>query len=91
MVWFFKIAIFEHETWPLAKVPEVAHILPFYPRGSKLSLFSLYRQQFPRYRPIFKIAIFGHETWPLAKVPEVAHMLSFYPRGSKLSLFFLYG
>ena len=29
----FKIAIFGHETWPLAKVPEVAHILSFYPRG----------------------------------------------------------
>ncbi len=33
---FFKIAIFGHETWPLAKVPEVAHILSFYPRGSKI-------------------------------------------------------
>ncbi len=33
-----KIAIFGHETWPLA---EVAHILFLYPRGSKLSLFSL--------------------------------------------------
>ncbi len=38
-------------------------------KGSKLSLFSLYRQQFPRYWPIFNIALFGHETWPLAKVP----------------------
>ncbi len=27
-----KIAIFGHETWPLAKVPEVPHILSFYPR-----------------------------------------------------------
>ncbi len=26
-----------HETWPLAKVPEVAHIPSFYPKGSKLS------------------------------------------------------
>ena len=24
----FKIAVFGHETWPLAKVPQVAHILP---------------------------------------------------------------
>ena len=40
----FKIAIYGHETWSLAKVPEVAHIvlLSFYPRGSKWSLFSLY-------------------------------------------------
>ena len=39
---------------------------PFLPQGSKLSLFSLYEQQFLRYVPICKIAIFGHETWPLA-------------------------
>ena len=31
----FNIAIFGHETWPLAKVSEVAQILSFYPRGSK--------------------------------------------------------
>ena len=30
----YKIAIFGHETWPLANV---AHILSFYPRGSKLN------------------------------------------------------
>ena len=109
----FKIVICGHETWPLTKVPEVAHIVFFYrnlayfalraavseiqanfqnchiwawnlasgqsyrsctytlylvyPRGWKLSLFSLYGQQFARYGPIFKIAIFAlHETchWP---------------------------
>ncbi len=62
----FKIAIFGHETWPLAKVPEVAHIGSFYPRGSKLSLFLLYGQRFLIYRPIFKLPYsgmkFGH--WP---------------------------
>ncbi len=31
----FKIAIFGHETWQVAKVPEVAHILSFYLKGSK--------------------------------------------------------
>ena len=73
----FKIAIFGHETWPLAKVPEVSHILTFYPRGMKLSLFfSLYEHRFPIFRRILKIAMLGHETWPLAKVPEVAHILS---------------
>ncbi len=87
----FKIVMFGHETWQVAKVPEVAHMLSFYPRGAKLSLFLLYGQRFLRYGPIFKIAIFGHETWQVAKVPEVAHMLSFYPKGSKLSLFLLYG
>ncbi len=84
----FKIYIFGHETGPLTKDPEVAHILPFYPSGLKLSLFSLYGQAFPRYWPIFKIAIFGHGTWQLANVPEVAHISPFYPRGSKFSLFF---
>ncbi len=44
----FKIAIFEDETWPLAKVPEVAHIPSFSPKGLKLTLFFLYGQQFPR-------------------------------------------
>ncbi len=63
----------------------------FYPIEAKWSLFPLYRQQFPRYRPIFKIAIFGHKIWSLAKVPKAAHILFFYPRGSKLSLFLLYG
>ncbi len=46
-----------------------------------MSLFSLYRQRFPRYGAIVKIAIFGHEICPLAKVPDVAHIPSFYPRG----------
>ncbi len=40
-------------TWPLGKVPEVAHMPPF-PTGSKLSLFSLYRQWFPKYGPDFQ-------------------------------------
>ena len=89
----FKIAIFGYETWPLAKVPEVAHILSFYPRGAKLSLFLLYGQRFPRYAPIFKIAIFGHETWPLAKFPQVTHIPGtlFLLQGGELSLFSLYG
>ena len=72
-------------------MPEVAHILSFYPMGSKLSLYSLYGQWFLRYGPIVKLAIYAHESWPLAKVPEVAHILSFCPRGSKLSLFLFYG
>ena len=83
----FKMALFGHETWPLAKVPEVAHLLSFYPRQLKLSLFLLYGQRFPSYGPIFKIAIFGHKTWPLVKVPEVAHMVSFYPKGGNWAYF----
>ncbi len=79
----FKIAIFGHETWPLAKVPQVSHMASFYPKGAKLSLFSLYGQRFLRYRPIFKIAIFGHDTWSLAKVPEVARILPKLPPSPK--------
>ncbi len=73
----YKIAIFGHEIWHLAKVPEVAHIHSFYPKGVKLILFSLCGQRFPRYGPIFKIAIFGHEIWALAKISELAHIHSF--------------
>ena len=62
----FKIAIFGHETCMAirqsARSRIARYILSFHSRGSKLSLFSLYGQQFPRYGPIFKIAIFGHET-----------------------------
>ena len=62
----FKIAIFGHETWSSAKVPEVCTYMCslFLPReggGLKLSLFSPYVHRFPRYWPIFKIAIFGCE------------------------------
>ncbi len=64
---------------------------PFLPHGSKLSSFSVYGQQFPRYGPNFKLAIFVHKTFQVAKVPEVAHMLRFYPKGSKLSVISLYG
>ena len=44
----FEITIFGHETWNLKKGPEVAYGPSFYPRGSKLSSFSLYRQRFSR-------------------------------------------
>ncbi len=67
------------------------HINSFYPRGSKLRLFLLYGQRFPRYRQVFKFVIFGHETWQVAKVSEVAHIPYFYHRGLKLTLFLLYG
>ena len=86
----FKVAIFGDETWPLAKVPKVAHTLSFYPKGSKLSLFLLYGQRFSSYWMTFKISIFGHETWPLTKLLEVTYILSFYLKGPKLSLFSLH-
>ena len=72
----------------MCKVPEVAHISFFYPKGVKLSSILLYGQRFLRYGPIFKIAIFGHETWQVANIPEVAHKPSFYPKGVEIALNF---
>ncbi len=43
-----KTAIFGHETWPLAKVPELAYPLSFYPNDSKFSLILLYGQWLSR-------------------------------------------
>ena len=63
-------------------------ICTFYPRGSKLSLFLLYRQPFSRYGPIFKIGIFGHETWNLKKVPEVAYEPLFLLQEIEIELIF---
>ncbi len=51
------IWVWNLHAWPLAKIPEVAHILPS-PRGSKLSSFSLYGQRFLRYWLIFKTVIY---------------------------------
>ena len=81
----FKIAIFGHEIWPSAKVPEIAHIASFYP---KIELIFAPRAAIPRYRLIFKIAILGHKTWQVAKAPEVAHIPSSYPRGVEIELIF---
>ena len=44
-----KSTIFGHETWPMAKVPEVAPTLSFYRKRSEMSLFSLYGQRFLRF------------------------------------------
>ncbi len=82
----FKIAKFGHETWPLAKVKEVAVILSFYPRGRIWAYFRPTGSGFRDTAQFFKIAIFGHKTWLLAKVPEVAHVHSFYSRGVEIEL-----
>ncbi len=49
--WAFALCL--RTNLPLHKVPELAHIPSFYSKGSKLSLFLLYGQQFPRNRPFF--------------------------------------
>ncbi len=76
--------------WPSS---EVAHTLSFYPRGEKLSLFSIHGQRFPRYGPTIKIAIFGHEK-NLAIDQSFRSCTDnlFLPLGGlKSSLFSLYG
>ena len=66
-----KIAIFGHETWLSARVPELAHILSFHPRGVKSSLFSLYGQRFPKYVPIFKLPYLGMKLGYLTKCQKL--------------------
>ncbi len=61
---------------PLAKVPEFAHTLSFYPTGVKIELiFVLWAAVSEIQAELFKTAIFGHETWSLPKIQEVAHIL----------------
>ncbi len=76
-----------HETCPLAKAP---HTHSLYPRGSKLSLFSVYRQQFMIYGPIFKTAMFGHKSWPLTNVPTILYILYFPPQWVEIELIFCF-
>ena len=76
---FVKIHQEAHGPWRSLWDP--THTLSVYPRRSKLSLFSLHGQRFPRYGLTFKIPIFGQGIWLLAKVPEVAHTISSYRRG----------
>ncbi len=49
-----QIAIFGHETWPVAKVPELAHILSKLPPKSQISL------RFALRLPISKILAVMH-------------------------------
>ncbi len=63
--------LLENQLGHLPKFQKLHMESAFLHQGSKLSLFSLYEQQFPRYVPIFKIAIFEHETWFLAKCQKL--------------------
>ncbi len=49
----FKIAIFGHETWQLAKVPESAHMLSFYPRRVEIELSFALQAAVSKIRAIF--------------------------------------
>ncbi len=61
---------------PTASSGNCAYILPFCHRGLKLTLFSLYRQWFPRYGPI-------------SNFPCLGMKLCFCPQFQKLHLYFL--
>ncbi len=78
----FKIAIYNmiygHETWQLAKVPEVAHILSLYPRGSiwqlspscKFHFIFLYRH------PLLSYTVTGHSETTTPKVQKYMYLIS---------------
>ena len=63
----------------------------FLPKGLRLSLFSLYGQPFPRYRPIFKTALFWAWNVAIERSSRSCTYNLFLPNGSKFSLFSLYG
>ncbi len=82
---FFKNSIFEHETWQVAKVPEVAHILSFYPWVEIELIFALRAAV-----SVIQVDFQNCHIWArnLAKVPEVVNILSLYPRRVKIELIF---
>ncbi len=63
----------------MKKGAKVGYVLSFYPRGSKLSLFSLYGQPLARYESIVITSIFGHEICNFKAGPNVAYVLPLYP------------
>ncbi len=87
----FKIAIFGHETWQVAKVPEVAHIPSFYPQGVEIEVICAQRAAVSEIRGNLQNCHIWAWNFASGQNPELAHIPSFYPRGSKLSLFLLYG
>ncbi len=65
-IWAWNLAV--------AKVPEVAHISSFYPRGAKLGLFLLYGQRF-RHKGRF------------SKLPYLGMKLGKWPKFQKLHIY----
>ncbi len=61
--------MFGHENWPLANVPEVAHLHTLsLPHGVEIELIFVLWAAVSEIRADFQNCIFGHETWLLAKV-----------------------
>ncbi len=73
----FKIPIFGHETWPLAKVPEVAHILCYYRRGSNWAYFHWTGSGF-------------RDMGQFSKLPYLGMKLGHWPKCQKLLIYPLF-
>ncbi len=85
----FKIAIFGHETWQVAKVPEVAHIpgTLFLRQGVEIKLIFALRAAVSEIRTIFQNCHIWAWNLAIGQIPEVAHIPSFYPRGRNWAYF----
>ncbi len=65
----FKIAIFGHETWPLAKVLGLCSV--FLPHGVELELIFTLLAAVSQIQADFQnFHVFGHKTWNLKKSPR---------------------
>ena len=63
------------------------YILSFYPRGSKLTLFLLYGQQFPRYEAIFKLPYLAMKLCHWTKLQKL-HIYSLSTLGDRNWVYF---
>ncbi len=86
----FKIATFGHENLAIGKiVPEVAHVLSLYPRGSKLSLFHSTMSTGSSFWDTGWFSKLPFWAWNLAigRVPKFAYIL-FLPKWVEIGLIF---
>ena len=80
-----KIAIFRHETCPLTKVPEVAHMPSFYPMGVKLSLFRSMGSSFRDMGRFSQLSYLGMKLGHWPKFQKL-HIYLFLPQRVKIEL-----
>ncbi len=87
-----KIAIFGHETWPLAKIPQVAHIHSFYPSGEgDWAYFLATGSGFRDMTRFSKLPYLGMKLGHLSKFQKLQIYSLPPPGGRKLGLFLVYG
>ena len=68
----FKIAIFGHETWQVSKVPEVAHMLSFYPGGWNWAYFCATGCGFRDMAQFSKLPYLGMKLGKWSKLSSIA-------------------